>query len=145
MLVYRGQHGDEINSNFIRLLKLKDSAQIDSWLAKKKIIIPQQKFSFINWNPLKLAGSVMAKICDTMLWLNLSFSKVCGGQCYDGAASMPGVREGVATQITKEDPREVYAHCYNNYKYGHLLNLACSDTIKRCKVICDALDNVVYL
>ena len=80
------------------------------------------------------ATSLMAMIRDVMIRLNLSFSKL-RGQCYDGASSMSGIRTGVATQIQKEEPRAVYTHCY-----GHSLNLACSDTIKRCKVMNDALD-----
>ncbi len=80
------------------------------------------------------ANSIMDMIRDVMLRLNLSFAKL-RGQCYDGASSMSGIRTGVATQISKEEPRAVYTHCY-----GHSLNLACSDTIKQCKVIKDCLD-----
>ena len=56
-------------------------------------------------------------------------------QCYDGAASMAGIRSGVARQLLDEEPRAVYTHCY-----GHALNLACGDTIKQCGLIKDALD-----
>ena len=71
---------------------------------------------------------------DVMLRLNLSFTKL-RGQCYDGAASISGARTGVATQVKCEEPRAVYTH-----SYGHSLNLACSDTIKKCKVLNDALE-----
>ena len=65
------------------------------------------------------ANSIVAMIRDVMLRLNISFAKL-RGQCYNGAASMSGVRNGVSTQILKEEPRAVYTHCY-----GHSLNLAC--------------------
>ena len=57
------------------------------------------------------------------------------GQCYDGASAMSGSRGGVATKLQQEEPRAVYTHCY-----GHALNLACGDTIKKSKVMRDALD-----
>ena len=48
---------------------------------------------------------------------------------------MSGVRNGVSTQILKEEPRAVYTH-----SCGHSLNLACCDRIKKCKIMKDALD-----
>ena len=66
--------------------------------------------------------------------MNLSVSKV-RGQCYDGAATMSGVKSGVVARLCVAEPRAVYTHCY-----CHSLNLACSDTIKRCKLMQDALD-----
>ena len=72
-----------------------------------------------------------------MTRMNLSFSKM-RGQCYDGAASMAGQKEGVATCIQQLEPRAVYTHCY-----GHALNLAISDTVKQCKLMGNAFD-IVY-
>jgi hypothetical protein len=40
---------------------------------------------------------------------------------------MSGVRNGVAKQITDEEPKALFTHCY-----GHSLNLSAGDTIKRC-------------
>ena len=57
------------------------------------------------------------------------------GQCYGGAAAMAGVRSGIAKLVSEEEARVIYTHCY-----GHALNLACADAIKRCKIIKDALD-----
>lgn len=71
---------------------------------------------------------------DVLLRLNLSISKL-RGQCYDGAATMSGYKSGVATTVTAAELRAIYTHCY-----GHSLNLACCDTIKRCKLMRDALD-----
>ena len=48
---------------------------------------------------------------------------------------MSGSRNGVATQIMREEKRAVYTHCY-----GHSLNLAVGDTIKRSKVCREALE-----
>ena len=73
---------------------------------------------------------------DTLLRMNLSLSK-CSGQCYDGASVMSGVRNGVAKQLTDEEPRAVFVHCYE-----HALNLAVGDTIKKVKVLKDVLDVV---
>jgi len=46
------------------------------------------------------------------------------GQCYDGASTMSGTKNGVAKLITDIQPNAIYAHCY-----GHALNLAASDTV----------------
>ena len=62
----------------------------------------------------------------------------CRGQCYDGASSMSGVRNGVAKVLNDEESRAVYTHCY-----GHCLNLAIGDTIKKSKVMKSCLE-VVY-
>lgn len=48
---------------------------------------------------------------------------------------MTGARSGVATRMLAEEPRAVFTHCY-----GHSLNLACSDTIKKSKLMKSALD-----
>ena len=57
------------------------------------------------------------------------------GQCYDGASVMSGLRNGVVTQIQTMEPKAIYTHCY-----GHALNLAAGDTIKKCLVLKKALD-----
>lgn len=46
-----------------------------------------------------------------------------------------GLKSGVATQFSEEQERAILTHCY-----GHALNLACSDIIKGCKLMRDALD-----
>ena len=77
---------------------------------------------------------LLSVIHDVMQKLNLTMSKL-RGQCYDGAATMAGLRTGVVAKILDEEPRAIYNHCY-----GHSLNLACSDTNKKCKIMKDALD-----
>ena len=73
-------------------------------------------------------------IKDVLTRLNLTLSKV-RGQCYDGASCMSGTKSGVAARLLNEEPRAIYTHCY-----GHALRLACSDSIKQCKLMKDALD-----
>lgn len=48
---------------------------------------------------------------------------------------MAGTRSGVAKLVIAQEARAIYTHCY-----GHALNLACGDTIKKCKIMKDALD-----
>ena len=76
---------------------------------------------------------------DTLLRMNLLLAHCCG-QCYDGAANMAGARNGVATQILHEEPRATFTHCY-----GHALNLAASDTVKKNKVLCNTLDTTLEI
>ena len=82
------------------------------------------------------ASTILSIIRDVLLRLNITITKL-RGQCYDGAASMSGHKSGVATEIQKEEPRALYTHCY-----GHALNLACSDVLKRNKQMQNALDVV---
>ena len=80
------------------------------------------------------ADNLVILIKDALLRMNLSLNKA-RGQCYGGAANMSGAKSGVAKQLTDEEPRALYTHCY-----GHALNLACGDTIKWCKLFQDTLD-----
>ena len=75
-------------------------------------------------------------ILDVLLRLSLPLSD-CRGQCYDGASAMAGCRTGVATRISAKEPRAVYTHCY-----GHALNLAVQDLVKKNHILWDALDTV---
>ena len=80
------------------------------------------------------ADCLVHAIKDALLRMSVKLSE-CRGQCYDGASNMSGSRNGVATQFMAEEKRAVYTHCY-----GHALNLAVGDTIKRSKVCCEALE-----
>ena len=71
---------------------------------------------------------------DVLTTMSLSINN-CRGQCYDGANNMSGIRSGVATQILKEEERALFTHCY-----GHALNLAVSDTVRKVKLLHDTLD-----
>ena len=72
-------------------------------------------------------------IKDVLLRLNLCITKA-RGQCYDGAAAISGCRSGVAKRIMDDEPKAIYTHCY-----GHFLDLAISDSVKRCDCINNAL------
>lgn len=87
------------------------------------IIISVKKL-YSNRTHEEFIGLYEIPVKDTLLRLNLSFSKA-RGQCYDGASNMSGVRTGVAKRIIDEEPKAFYTHCY-----GHSLNLAVSDTMK---------------
>ena len=47
---------------------------------------------------------------DVSLRMSLSIAQ-CRGQCYDGASNMIGSRNGVATQLAKDEPRALLTHC----------------------------------
>lgn len=80
------------------------------------------------------AERLTAVIKDCLIRLNLPISKL-RGQCYDGCSTMSGAKSGVAKRIAEEEPRAIFTHCY-----GHSLNLAASDTVKKMKLMKDALD-----
>ena len=63
------------------------------------------------------AESIYTVITDVLLRLNLAISKV-RNQCYNGAATMSGIKSGVATKLCAAEPRAVFTHCY-----GYSLNL----------------------
>ena len=73
-------------------------------------------------------------IKDCLQWLNLSISKM-HSQFYDGASNMTDAKKGVAKQIQNVEKRAIFIHCYS-----HVLNLACGDTMKGCKVLESALE-----
>ena len=83
---------------------------------------------------------LLRSVRDVMTRLNISMTKL-RGQCFDDASAMCETRRGLATQILKEEPRAIYVHCYS-----HSLNLACSDSVKQCKLMRNALDTVhIYI
>ena len=83
-----------------------------------------------------IAASTLTQVIkDVLLRMNLSLDKA-RGQCYDGAAAMAGCRSGVAKRILDEEPRAIYIHCY-----GHALDLAISDTVKKCDCLNNALSD----
>ncbi len=80
------------------------------------------------------AATLTTAIKDIFIRMNLSFNKL-RGQCYDGASAMSSSKRGVAKQIQDLEHRALYTHCY-----GHAHNLAAGDTLKRCKLMKDALE-----
>ena len=71
------------------------------------------------------ANTLVAAIKDTLLHMNLNFSRCCR-QCNDGASNMSGAKHGTSIQILKEEERDLYIHCY-----GHALNLVDVDSIRK--------------
>ncbi len=80
------------------------------------------------------AAMLVSAIKDVLLRMNISFDKL-RGQCYDGASAMSGSKNGVAKCISDIEPRALFTQCY-----GHALNLAASDTVKKSKIVKDALN-----
>ena len=193
-LAFRGD-GDEVDSNFMQLLKLRgrDDPRIEAWIQRKtdkyvshdmqnellKVMalsilrriagcISTSKFYCImcdectdtsnreqlviciRWIDQQLqpqedfiglykiddisASTIVATVKDALVRMNLALSR-CRGQCYDGAATMMGTRNGVAKQLSDEENRAVFIHCY-----GHALNLAVGDSVKCSKLLKDALE-----
>ena len=187
--------GDESNSNYMQLLKLRgeDDARIFEWLKKKTdkytsediqnemlktmalhilrqitksleqtpfitlmvdettdISNKEQAVFCLRWVDHEFevheefiglhaidstdASHIFAVIKTVLTQLHIPINKI-RGQCYDGAAAMAGTRSGVAKLVLAEEARAIYTHCY-----GHALNLACGDTIKKCRITKDALD-----
>ena len=56
------------------------------------------------------SSSLVSIIKDVLLRMNLKL-KYCREQCYDGASNMTGLRNGVAKQLTDEEPRAIFTHC----------------------------------
>ena len=63
------------------------------------------------------ANTIVGAIKDTLMRFNLNMSR-CRGQCYDGASNMSGTKNGVKTQLLKEEKKALYVHCY-----GHVLRV----------------------
>ena len=78
------------------------------------------------------ASSIIALIKDCLIRMDLSIHKA-RGQCYDGCSTMSGAKTGVATQMKKSETQCLYCHCY-----GHSLNLASADCIRRAAAGGDA-------
>ena len=91
---------------------------------------------FIGLYEVKSSALFMV-VWEVLARLNIAFNHL-RGQCYDGVSAMSGSRSGVVKRVQEEEPRAAYTHCY-----GHALNLECSDSVKGCQLIKDALD-IVY-
>ena len=62
---------------------------------------------------------------------------MCRGQAYDGAATMQGVRNGLAARIKRQNPAAISVHCF-----AHCLNLCLQEKGRKIPFIRDALDTV---
>jgi len=97
-------------------------------------LMTQEEFICLDKVATIDSNTLTRSIKDALVRLNLSINN-CRGQCYDGASNMSGAKTGVAKQIRDVEKKAVYTHCY-----GHALNLAAGDCIKRSKVMRDALE-----
>ena len=95
---------------------------------------PHEEFIGLHVVPYICANTLVACIRDVLIRMNLTH-KNCRDQCFDGASSMPGAKSGMATQIKPEEPRAIYSHCY-----GHSLQLAVGDILRKSKNLKDDLD-----
>ena len=100
---------------------------------------PHEDFIGFYSIPTANSDTLVAVIKDALLHMNLSLAN-CRGQCYDGAAVMKGVRNGVSSRILAEQPKALYTHCY-----WHSLNLACQDMVREVKCVRDAIDTTFEL
>ena len=73
-------------------------------------------------------------IVDVFLMFQIPLSRL-HDQCYDGCSTMTGAKAGVEAKINEMEHCALFTHCY-----GHALNLAVSNTIKRSRPIRDCLD-----
>ena len=79
-------------------------------------------------------NTIVGILNDILLRINLTLSN-CRGQCYDGASNMADSRSCVSTQLSSEEPRAVYTHCY-----GHALNLVVGDVMKKSRLMGSTLN-----
>ena len=82
------------------------------------------------------AATISSVIKDVLLRTSLPLS-LCRGQAYDGAATMQGVRSGVATRLRAEEPAAIPVHCL-----AHSLNLCLQDAGRKITLIRDSVDVV---
>ena len=102
------------------------------WVYKN--LQPHEEFIGLYHVESTQSSTLASTIHNVLQRVNMTITKL-RGQCYDGASSMSGHKSGVAAVLQSEKPRAVYTHCY-----GHALSLACSDAMKNCKIMNDALD-----
>ena len=84
--------------------------------------------------PSTHANVINAALKDALIRCSLPLS-LCRGQAYDGASNMSGHLNGVAAQISREQPLALHVHCL-----AHSLNLILQDLTRQCPAIRDALD-----
>ena len=78
--------------------------------------------------------------CWRIQWLEWICQCRFASQCYDIAASMAGSRNDVATQIASEELQAIIVHCY-----GHALNLAAGDNVKKNNLLQSNLNTTLKL
>ena len=77
------------------------------------------------------ADAIVKVILDTIQRMGLKIENA-SGQCYDGASTMAGVKNGVAAKIKLLNDAALYIHCNS-----HALNLALNECIRNTKDLND--------
>ena len=80
------------------------------------------------------AQSIVDVMKDTLLTLQIPLSNL-RGQCADGCSTIVGAQGEVSAKTAELVPRALFTHFF-----GHALNLAVIDTVKRSPVMKDCLD-----
>ena len=88
---------------------------------------------FVGLHPLNetKADTIEKAILDTIQRMGLKIENA-RRQCYDGASTMAGVKNGVAAKMKLLNKGALHTHCY-----GHALNLAVNDFIRNAKDLND--------
>ena len=73
------------------------------------------------------ADTIVKVILDTIQRMGLKMENA-SRQCYDGASTMAGVKNGIAAKIKLLNDTALYTHCN-----GHALNLALNECIRNTK------------
>ena len=102
-------------------------------------LVAHEEFAGLYLTERITSAAIVAIIEDTILRMNFKLEH-CRGQCYDGASTMRGVKNGVSTIIASKESRAIFTHCY-----GHALNLGVGDTIKQCQLMKSALEVVTEI
>ena len=89
---------------------------------------------FVGLHPLNdtKVDTIVKVILDTIQRMGLKIENA-RGQCYVGASTMAGVKNGVAAEIKLLNYTALYTHYY-----GHAQNLAVKDCIRNTKDLNDA-------
>lgn len=88
--------------------------------------------------PDTFANTLVAVIKNVLRRCNLTLV-MCGGQAFDGAANMQGLRNGVATQIQVEVPSAIPVYCL-----AHCLVLVLREASRKYRSLREALETVAF-
>ncbi len=83
------------------------------------------------------AESLCAIILEALDGFGLDYKSKLVGQCYDGAANMSGVENGLHKKIRNRAKKALYVHCY-----AHQLNLALQHSCNKIKNARNVLDTL---
>lgn len=91
------------------------------------------KLQFLHFTPADVldAESFFATVKETLSKCNSDHTD-CIAQCYDGAAVMSGVHNGIQEKFREEVPQAIYIHCH-----AHRLNLVLVDCVRNVQAAGD--------